>query len=148
MKNVKQLILNNFNVIYYDADQLNFKCLIKLKTNPNDLNLNLKYKDLKKFINTKQKSTNVKNAKFISAEDGDNVCLITQDDILSIKCSRDGLMLADMLDNISQEIDKSIKGWLLSDNLHENAGYDTINELIDKKRRILQTLHIDYESLK
>lgn len=147
MKNVKQLVLENFNVIYYDTDQLNFKCSVKLKTNPDEMTLKLKYKDLKMFSNKNQSFANTKDKICIAADDGDNICLVTLDDILSIKCSRDGLMLADMLENISQEINKAIKICLLADNKHKNEGYDKLAKLIEQKKQILDALRVDYNSI-
>lgn len=147
MKNTKQLVLENFNVIYYDTDQLNFKCSVKLKTNPDEMTLKLKYKDLKMFSNKNQSFANTKNEVCIVADDGDNICLVTLDDILSIKCSKDGLMLADMLENISQEINEAIKICLWADNKHKNEGYDKLAKLIEQKKQILDALKIDYNSI-
>lgn len=147
MKNVKQLVLENFNVIYYDTDQLNFKCSVKLKTNPDEMTLKLKYKDLKMFSNKNQSFANTKDETCIAADDGDNICLVTLNDISSIKCSRDGLMLADMLENISKEINKAIKMCLWADNKHKNEGYDRLTELIEQKKQILNALRIDYNSI-
>ena len=147
MKNVKQLVLENFNVIYYDTDQLNFKCSVKLKTNPDEMTLKLKYKDLKMFSNKNQSFANTKDETCIIADDGDNICLVTLNDISSIKCSRDGLMLADMLENISQEINKAIKICLLADNKNKNEGYNRLTELIEQKKQILDALRVDYNSI-
>lgn len=147
MKDIKQLVLENFNVIYYDTDQLNFKCSVKLKTNPDEMTLKLKYKDLKMFSNKNQNFANTKDKIYIAADDGDNICLVTLDDILSIKCSKDGLMLADMLENISQEINKAIKMCLWADNKNKNEGYDKLAKLIEQKKQILDALKIDYNSI-
>lgn len=147
MKDIKQLVLENFNVIYYDTDQLNFKCSVKLKTNSNEMTLKLKYKDLKMFSNKNQSFANTKNEVCLVADDGDNICLVTLDDISSIKCSKDGLMLADMLENISQEIDKAIKMCLWADDRHKNEGYDRLTKLIEQKKQILDALRVDYNSI-
>lgn len=147
MKNVKQLVLENFNVIYYDTDQLNFKCSVKLKTNPDEMTLKLKFKDLKMFSNKNQNFESTKDETCIIADDGDNICLVTLNDISSIKCSRDGLMLADMLENISQEINKAIKMCLWADSKNKNEGYNRLTELIEQKKQILDALKIDYNSI-
>lgn len=147
MKNIKQLVLENFNVIYYDTDQLNFKCSVKLKTNPDEMTLKFKYKDLKMLSNKNQSFANTKDKICIAADDGDNICLVTLDDILSIKCSKDGLMLADMLENISQEINEAIKICLWADSNHKNEGYDKLAKLIEQKKQILDALRIDYNSI-
>lgn len=147
MKDIKQLVLENFNIIYYDTDQLNFKCSVKLKTNSNEMTLKLKYKDLKMFSDKNQSFVNTKDETCIVADDGDNICLVTLNDISSIKCSRDGFMLADMLENISQEIDKAIKMCLWADDRHKNEGYDKLAKLIEQKKQILDALRIDYTSI-
>lgn len=147
MKDIKQLVLENFNIIYYDTDQLNFKCSVKLKTDSEEMTLKLKYKALKMFSNKNQSFANTKNETCIAADDGDNICLVTLNDISSIKCSRDGFMLADMLENISQEIDKAIKMCLWADDRHKNAGYDRLTELIEQKKQILIALRVDYTSI-
>lgn len=147
MKDIKQLVLENFNIIYYDTDQLNFKCSVKLKTDSNEMALKLKYKDLKMFTNKKQSFANTKDETCIVAEDGDNICLVTLNDISSIKCSKDGLMLADMLENISQEINEAIKICLWADSNHKNEGYDKLAKLIEQKKQILDALRIDYNSI-
>lgn len=147
MKNIKQLVLENFNVIYYDTDQLNFKCSVKLKSDVNEMTLKFKYKDLKMLSNKNQSFANTKDKICIAADDGDNICLVTLDDILSIKCSKDGLMLADMLENISQEINKAIKMCLWADNKNKNEGYNRLTELIEQKKKILDALKIDYNSI-
>lgn len=147
MKDIKQLVLENFNIIYYDTDQLNFKCSVKLKTDSNEMTLKLKYKDLKMFTNKNQSFSNTKDETCIVAEDGDNICLVTLNDISSIKCSKDGLMLADILENISQEIDKAIKMCLWADDRHKNEGYNRLTELIEQKKQILIALRVDYKSI-
>jgi hypothetical protein len=147
MKDIKQLVLENFNVIYYDTDQLNFKCSVKLKLDVNEMTLKFKYKDLKMFSDKNQSFANTKNETCIVADDGDNICLVTLNDISSIKCSKDGLMLADMLENISQEIDKAIKMCLWADDRHKNEGYNRLTELIEQKKQILIALRIDYTSI-
>lgn len=147
MKNIKQLVLENFNVIYYDTDQLNFKCSVKLKSDVNEMTLKLKYKDLKMFSNKNQNFESTKDETCIVADDGDNICLVTLNDISSIKCSKDGLMLADMLENISQEINEAIKICLWADSNHKNEGYDKLAKLIEQKKQILIALRIDYKSI-
>lgn len=147
MKDIKQLVLENFNIIYYDTDQLNFKCSVKLKTNSNEMTLKLKYKDLKMFSDKNQSFVNTKDETCIVADDGDNICLVTLNDISSIKCSKDGFMLADMLENISQEINKAIKMCLWADDRHKNEGYNRLTELIEQKKQILDALRVDYNSI-
>lgn len=111
------------------------------------MTLKFKYKDLKMFIDKKQNFANTKDELCITAEDGDNICLVTLDDISSIKCSRDGFMLADMLENISQEINEAIKICLWADNKHKNEGYDKLAKLIEQKKQILDALRVDYNSI-
>lgn len=147
MKDIKQLVLENFNIIYYDTDQLNFKCSVKLKTNSNEMTLKLKYKDLKMFSDKNQSFVNTKDETCIVADDGDNICLVTLNDISSIKCSKDGFMLADMLENISQEINKAIKMCLWADDRHKNEGYNRLTGLIEQKKQILNALRVDYNSI-
>lgn len=47
---VKNLILENSDVINYDPDQIYFDCLVILKTEPNGINLKINYGEIKKNL--------------------------------------------------------------------------------------------------
>lgn len=144
MEDIKKLISENYDVINYKADLINFNCLVKLKTNLNGIYLKLNYRDLKMICNRNQNIVDNQNSEFIYSESEEDAYLLKRDDILGVKFNKDGFMLASMLDEVSQKIDKAMNTNSNCSDVSNKSEYDKLAKLIEQKKQILIALRIDY----
>lgn len=144
MEDTKKLISENFDIINYNVDLINFNCLVKLKTNLNGIYLKLNYKDLKRICNRNQNIVDNQNSEFIYSESKEDAYLLKRDDILGVKFNKDGFMLASMLDEVSQKIDKAMNMNSNCSDVSNKSEYDKLAKLIEQKKQILIALRIDY----
>ncbi|BAG09122.1 hypothetical protein [Finegoldia magna] len=144
MEDTKKLISENFNIINYKADLIHFNCLVKLKTNLNGIYLKLNYRDLKMICNRNQNIVDNQNSEFIYSESEEDAYLLKRDDILGVKFNKDGFMLASMLDEVSQKIDKAMNMNSNCSDVSNKSEYDKLAKLIEQKKQILIALRIDY----
>lgn len=145
MKNVKQLVSENANIIYYNINQINFNCLVKLRTNLEGVNLKLNYRDLETIRDKNQNLLEDKIAGFMYHESGDEAYLINYDNILEVKFNKDGFKLLEIWNDLDNKINHIIKinlGSFDEDNKHV---FDELSGLIEQKKQVLIALKIDYD---
>lgn len=146
MKNIKQLVSENANIIYYNINQVNFNCLVKLRTNLEGVNLKLNYKDLETIRDKNQNLLEDKIAGFMYHESGDEAYLINYDNILEVKFNKDGFKLLEIWNDLDNKINHIIKinlGFFDEDNKHV---FDELSDLIEQKKQVLIALKIDYDN--
>lgn len=145
MKNIKQLVSKNANIIYYNINQINFNCLVKLRTNLEGVTLKLNYRDLETIRDKNQNLLEDKIAGFMYHESGDEAYLINYDNILEVKFNKDGFKLLEIWNNLDNKINHIIKinlGFFDEDNKHV---FDELSGLIEQKKQVLIALKIDYD---
>lgn len=145
MKNIKQLVSENANIIYYNINQVNFNCLVKLRTNLEGVNLKLNYKDLETIRDKNQNLLEDKIAGFMYHESGDEAYLINYDNILEVKFNKDGFKLLEIWNDLDNKINHIIKinlGFFDEDN---KRVFDELSDLIEQKKQVLIALKIDYD---
>lgn len=145
MKNIKQLVSENANIIYYNINQVNFNCLVKLRTNLEGVNLKLNYKDLETIRDKNQNLLEDKIAGFMYHESGDEAYLINYDNILEVKFNKDGFKLLEIWNDLDNKINHIIKinlGFFDEDN---KRVFDELSGLIEQKKQVLIALKIDYD---
>lgn len=145
MKNIKQLVSENANIIYYNINQINFNCLVKLRTNLEGVNLKLNYKDLETIRDKNQNLLEDKIAGFMYYESGDEAYLINYDNILEVKFNKDGFKLLEIWNDLDNKINYIIKinlGFFDEDN---KRVFDELSDLIEQKKQVLIALKIDYD---
>lgn len=145
MKNIKQLVSENANIIYYNINQVNFNCLIKLRTNFEGVNLKLNYRDLETIRDKNRNLLEDKIAGFMYHESGDEAYLINYDNILEVKFNKDGFKLLEIWNDLDNKINRIIKinlGFFDEDNKHV---FDELSGLIEQKKQVLIALKIDYD---
>lgn len=145
MKNIKQLVSENANIIYYNINQVNFNCLVKLRTNLEGVNLKLNYKDLEMIRDKNQNLLEDKIAGFMYHESGDEAYLINYDNILEVKFNKDGFKLLEIWNDLDNKINHIIKinlGFFDEDN---KRVFDELSDLIEQKKQVLIALKIDYD---
>lgn len=145
MKNIKQLVSENANIIYYNINQINFNCLVKLRTNLEGVNLKLNYRDLETIRDKNQNLLEDKIAGFMYYESGDEAYLINYDNILEVKFNKDGFKLLEIWNDLDTKINHIIKinlGFFDEDNKHV---FDELRDLIEQKKQVLIALKIDYD---
>lgn len=144
MKNIKQLVSENANIIYYNINQINFNCLVKLRTNLEGVTLKLNYRDLETIRDKNQNLLEDKIAGFMYYESGDEAYLINYDNILEVKFNKDGFKLLEIWNDLDNKINHIIKinlGFFDEDNKHV---FDELSGLIEQKKQVLIALKIDY----
>lgn len=145
MKNIKQLVSENANIIYYNINQINFNCLVKLRTNLEGVTLKLNYRDLETIRDKNQNLLEDKIAGFMYYESGDEAYLINYDNILEVKFNKDGFKLLEIWNDLDNKINHIIKinlGFFDEDNKHV---FDELSGLIEQKKQVLIALKIDYD---
>ena len=145
MKNIKQLVSENANIIYYNINQVNFNCLVKLRTNLEGVTLKLNYKDLETIRDKNQNLLEDKIAGFMYHESGDEAYLINYDNILEVKFNKDGFKLLEIWNDLDNKINHIIKinlGFFDEDN---KRVFDELSDLIEQKKQVLIALKIDYD---
>lgn len=145
MKNIKQLVSENANIIYYNINQINFNCLVKLRTNLEGVNLKLNYRDLETIRDKNQNLLEDKIAGFMYHESGDEAYLINYDNILEVKFNKDGFKLLEIWNDLDNKINHIIKinlGFFDEDN---KRVFDELSDLIEQKKQVLIALKIDYD---
>lgn len=145
MKNIKQLVSENANIIYYNINQINFNCLVKLRTNLEGVNLKLNYKDLETIRDKNQNLLEDKIVGFMYYESGDEAYLINYDNILEVKFNKDGFKLLEIWNDLDNKINHIIKinlGFFDEDN---KRVFDELSDLIEQKKQVLIALKIDYD---
>lgn len=145
MKNIKQLVSENANIIYYNINQINFNCLVKLRTNLEGVTLKLNYRDLETIRDKNQNLLEDKIAGFMYHESGDEAYLINYDNILEVKFNKDGFKLLEIWNDLDNKINHIIKinlGFFDEDN---KRVFDELSDLIEQKKQVLITLKIDYD---
>lgn len=145
MKNIKQLVSENANIIYYNINQVNFNCLVKLRTNLEGVNLKLNYRDLETIRDKNQNLLEDKIAGFMYHESGDEAYLINYDNILEVKFNKDGFKLLEIWNDLDNKINHIIKinlGFFDEDN---KRVFDELSDLIEQKKQVLIALKIDYD---
>lgn len=145
MKNIKQLVSENANIIYYNINQVNFNCLVKLRTNLEGVTLKLNYRDLETIRDKNQNLLEDKIAGFMYHESGDEAYLINYDNILEVKFNKDGFKLLEIWNDLDNKINHIIKinlGFFDEDNKHV---FDELSGLIEQKKQVLIALKIDYD---
>lgn len=145
MKNIKQLVSENANIIYYNINQVNFNCLVKLRTNLEGVTLKLNYKDLETIRDKNQNLLEDKIVGFMYYESGDEAYLINYDNILEVKFNKDGFKLLEIWNDLDNKINHIIKinlGFFDEDNKHV---FDELSGLIEQKKQVLIALKIDYD---
>lgn len=146
MKNIKQLISENANIIYYNINQVNFNCLVKLRTNLEGVTLKLNYRDLETIRDKNQNLLEDKIAGFMYYESGDEAYLINYDNILEVKFNKDGFKLLETWNDLDNKINHIIKinlGFFDEDN---KRVFDELSYLIEQKKQVLIALKIDYDN--
>lgn len=146
MKNIKQLVSENANIIYYNINQVNFNCLVKLRTNLEGVNLKLNYRDLETIRDKNQNLLEDKIVGFMYHESGDEAYLINYDNILEVKFNKDGFKLLEIWNDLDNKINHIIKinlGFFDEDNKHV---FDELSDLIEQKKQVLIALKIDYDN--
>lgn len=145
MKNIKQLVSENANIIYYNINQINFNCLVKLRTNLEGVNLKLNYRDLEMIRDKNQNLLEDKIAGFMYYESDDEAYLINYDNILEVKFNKDGFKLLEIWNDLDNKINHIIKinlGFFDEDN---KRVFDELSDLIEQKKQVLIALKIDYD---
>lgn len=145
MKNIKQLVSENANIIYYNINQVNFNCLVKLRTNLEGVTLKLNYKDLETIRDKNQNLLEDKIAGFMYYESEDEAYLINYDNILEVKFNKDGFKLLEIWNDLDNKINHIIKinlGFFDEDN---KRVFDELSDLIERKKQVLIALKIDYD---
>lgn len=145
MKNIKQLVSENANIIYYNINQVNFNCVVKLRTNFEGVNLKLNYRDLETIRDKNQNLLEDKIAGFMYYESGDEAYLINYDNILEVKFNKDGFKLLEIWNDLDNKINRIIKinlGFPDESNKHV---FDELSDLIEQKKQVLIALKIDYD---
>lgn len=135
---VKNLILENSDVINYDPDQIYFDCLVILKTEPNGINLKINYKGIKQICGDNQTVGHSISTDFIPFKDNEEIYLIKHYNILGIKFDNEKFVLTKELDDTNKKLKDEIRTY--------GTIYDKITKLIEQKRQILDDLGIDYSS--
>lgn len=146
MKNIKQLVSENVNIIYYNINQINFNCLVKLRTNLEGVTLKLNYRDLETIRDKNQNLLEDKIAGFMYYESGDEAYLINYDNILEVKFNKDGFKLLETWNDLDNKINHIIKlnlGFFDEDN---KRVFDELSYLIEQKKQVLIALKIDYDN--
>lgn len=146
MKNIKQLVSENANIIYYNINQINFNCLVKLRTNLEGVNLKLNYRDLEMIRDKNQNLLEDKIAGFMYYESDDEAYLINYDNILEVKFNKDGFKLLEIWNDLDNKINHIIKinlGFFDEDN---KRVFDELSDLIEQKKQVLIALKIDYDN--
>lgn len=145
MKNIKQLVSENANIIYYNINQINFNCLVKLRTNLEGVNLKLNYRDFETIRDKNQNLLEDKIAGFMYYESDDEAYLINYDNILEVKFNKDGFKLLEIWNDLDNKINHIIKinlGFFDEDN---KRVFDELSDLIEQKKQVLIALKIDYD---
>ena len=134
----KQLILENSDVINYDPDQIDFHCLVILKTEPKGINLKINYGEIKKIYGDNRLVGHNINTDFIHFKEDEAIYSIKHYNILGIKFNNEKFISTKELDEINQELKNEIRTY--------GTIYDKITKLIEQKKQILDDLGIDYSS--
>lgn len=145
MKNIKQLVSENANIIYYNINQVNFNCLVKLRTNLEGVTLKLNYRDLETIRDKNQNLLEDKIAGFMYYESDGEAYLINYDNILEVKFNKDGFKLLEIWNDLDNKINHIIKinlGFFDEDN---KRVFDELSDLIEQKKQVLIALKIDYD---
>lgn len=146
MKNIKQLVSENANIIYYNINQVNLNCLVKLRTNLEGVTLKLNYRDLETIRDKNQNLLEDKIAGFMYYESDDEAYLINYDNILEVKFNKDGFKLLEIWNDLDEQINRIIKinlGFFDESNKHV---FDELSDLIERKKQVLIALKIDYDN--
>ncbi len=136
-KEIKELISANTDVIAYDPDQIDFDCLVKLKTEPDGIYLKINYKGIKQICGDNQTVGHSISTDFIPFKDNEETYLIKHYNILGIKFNNEKFMLTKELYDVNKKLKHEIDYCVPNDELLE---------LIEQKRQILDDLGIDYSN--
>lgn len=137
-KEIKELISANTDVIAYDPDQIDFDCLVKLKTEPDGIYLKINYKGIKQICGDNQTVGHSISTDFIPFKDNEETYLIKHYNILGIKFNNEKFMLTKELYDVNKK---------LKDKIRSYEPYDKLPELIERKKQILDDLGIDYSQI-
>lgn len=137
-KEIKELISANTDVIAYDPDQIDFHCLVKLKTEPDGIYLKINYKGIKQICGDNQTVGHSISTNFIPFKDNEETYLIKHYNILGIKFNNEKFMLTKELYDVNKKLKDEIRTY--------GTIYDKITKLIEQKREILDDLGIDYSN--
>lgn len=137
-KEIKELISANTDVIAYDPDQIDFDCLVKLKTETDGIYLKINYKGIKQICGDNQTVGHSISTDFIPFKDNEETYLIKHYNILGIKFNNEKFMLTKELYDVNKK---------LKDKIRSYEPYDKLPELIERKKQILDDLGIDYSQI-
>lgn len=137
-KEIKELISANTDVIAYDPDQIDFDCLVKLKTEPDGIYLKINYKGIKQICGDNQTVGHSISTDFIPFKDNEETYLIKHYNILGIKFNNEKFMLTKELYDVNKKLKHEIDYCVPNSELPE---------LIERKKQILDDLGIDYSQI-